>query len=203
MLSLLLPNDLHGVILAYLCPLENPYILPLFHTKFKNSLVEWTTSVQITTFEQKTLSLITRVNGVVHRVDGEPAVTELNGNKLWYLNGKLNRENDKPAIECLGAHYRLGHANLFKKGDKVWCVDNKIHRENDKPAIEFFDGTKSWYIDDKQHRENDKPSTIFLDGTKYWYINGKYHRENDKPAIELANGIKYWFIHGRQNLSRK
>ena len=52
-------------------------------------------------------------------------LNKANGDKFWYLNGKLHRE-DGPAIE---------HAN----GDKFWCLNDKLHRE-DGPAIELADG---------------------------------------------------------------
>ena len=42
-----------------------------------------------------------------------------NGNKSWYLNGKLHRE-DGPARE-------------WANGDKVWYLNGKLHRE-DGPA---------------------------------------------------------------------
>ena len=48
-----------------------------------------------------------------------------NGDKFWYLNGKLHRE-DGPAVEC---------AN----GDKSWFLNGKLHRE-DGPAIERANG---------------------------------------------------------------
>ena len=53
--------------------------------------------------------------------------------KEWYLNEKLHRENDKPAIE---------DAN----GYKVWYFNGKRHRENEKPAIERENGDKFWFI---------------------------------------------------------
>jgi hypothetical protein len=51
------------------------------------------------------------------------------GDKRWYLNDKLHRE-DGPAIES---------AN----GDKSWWLNGQRHRE-DGPAIEH-DRTKHWY----------------------------------------------------------
>ena len=58
-----------------------------------------------------------------------------NGNKSWYLNGKLHRE-DGPAIE---------RAN----GSKSWYLNGKRHRE-DGPAIEYANGYKAWYLNDKE-----------------------------------------------------
>ena len=55
------------------------------------------------------------------------------GNKRWYINGKLHRE-DGPAIE-------------LKSGTKKWLVNNKFHRL-DGPAIEWNDGSCEWWINE-------------------------------------------------------
>ena len=59
----------------------------------------------------------------------------INGDKYWYLNDKLHRE-DGPAVECTD-------------GSKWWYLNGKYHRE-DGPAIEYADGTKYWYLNGKQ-----------------------------------------------------
>jgi hypothetical protein len=53
------------------------------------------------------------------------------GDKEWYLNGLLHRE-DGPAIEYIN-------------GYKAWCIKGIYHRE-DGPAIEYSDGSKEWYL---------------------------------------------------------
>jgi hypothetical protein len=58
-----------------------------------------------------------------------------NGSKVWYLNGKLHRE-DGPAYE--GAN-----------GTKYWYLNDKLHRE-DGPAIEDANGNKRWYLNGKR-----------------------------------------------------
>ena len=60
-----------------------------------------------------------------------------NGNKFWYLNGKLHRE-DGPACDYI-------------YGDKCWYLNGKLHRE-DGPAIEY-NGNKFWYLNDKEYTE--------------------------------------------------
>ena len=55
------------------------------------------------------------------------------GTKMWWLNNKLHREEDLPAIE-------------FFSGAKHWCLDGKLHRING-PAIEMATGNKLWYLD--------------------------------------------------------
>jgi len=55
------------------------------------------------------------------------------GDKEWYLNGKLHRE-DGPAFERANGH-------------KEWCLNGKLHRV-DGPAVEFADGYKLYWIND-------------------------------------------------------
>ena len=57
-----------------------------------------------------------------------------NGDKAWYKNDELHRE-DGPAVEC-------------SDGSKVWYKNDKLHRE-DGPAIEWADGDKYWYKNGK------------------------------------------------------
>ena len=63
-----------------------------------------------------------------------------NGDKFWYLNDKLHRE-DGPAIE-------------YANGDKSWYLNNELHRD-DGPAIEYANGNKSWYLNGKSLTEED------------------------------------------------
>jgi hypothetical protein len=64
--------------------------------------------------------------------DNKPTcTTSPNGDKMWYLNGKLHRE-DGPAVE---------HPN----GTKEWWLNDKLHRE-DGPAVERANGDKVWYL---------------------------------------------------------
>ena len=98
-----------------------------------------------------------------------------NGDKSWYLNGKLHRE-DGPAIE--GAD-----------GDKYWWLNGKLHRE-DGPAIEGANGDKYWWLNGKRHRE-DGPAAEEAHGYKSWYLNDKKvtqeeHKRQTSPIIEMT-----------------
>lgn len=79
-----------------------------------------------------------------------------NGDKEWYLNGKLHRE-DGPAIE-------------YSNGYKACYLGGKLHRE-DGPAIERANGDKFWYINDKRLTEEEfKAHTskeVVIDGKTY------------------------------------
>ena len=70
-------------------------------------------------------------------VEEQPQMTtDRHGSKMWYLHGKLHRE-DGAAIE---------RAN----GAKMWYLHGKKHRE-DGAAIERADGTKMWYLHNVYH----------------------------------------------------
>ena len=84
-----------------------------------------------------------------------------NGDKHWYLNGKLHREGG-PAVEYID-------------GTKCWYLNGKLHRE-DGPAIEYANGGEEWYIHGFRHRENG-PAFIGADGFEQWYNNGEYVEE--------------------------
>ena len=56
---------------------------------------------------------------------------DVNGNKLWYLNNQIHRE-DGPAVE-------------YANGSKYWYRNDQYHRE-DGPAVELSNGNKYWYL---------------------------------------------------------
>jgi antitoxin component YwqK of YwqJK toxin-antitoxin module len=101
------------------------------------------------------------------------------GNKEWYLNNKLHRE-DGPAIE----HYN---------GDTEWYLDGKLHRD-DGPACEHFNGHhKYWYINGKLHRENG-PAIEHWNGTKFWYLNGKQYDSKEAWFRALTPEQQYNYL---------
>jgi hypothetical protein len=63
-----------------------------------------------------------------------------NGDKYWYLNGKLHRE-DGPAIDDANGH-------------KEWYLNDKPHRE-DGPAAEYVNGNNYWYLNGEQLTEEE------------------------------------------------
>ena len=62
------------------------------------------------------------------------------GDKYWYKNGKLHRE-DGPAVE-------------WTDGGKCWYKNGKLHR-GDGPAAEYASGGKEWWINGKQLTEKE------------------------------------------------
>ena len=93
---------------------------------------------------------------------------ENNGNKAWYLNGKLHRE-DGPAYESADGH-------------KEWYLNGKLHRE-DGPAYEYANGYKYWYLNGELHRV-DGPAVEGASGFKQWYINDKELTELEFNALQ-------------------
>jgi hypothetical protein len=61
------------------------------------------------------------------------------GDKYWYLNNKLHRE-DGPAVE-------------YASGEKNWCLNGKRHRE-DGPAVECA-SYKLWYLNGTNYTEQE------------------------------------------------
>jgi antitoxin component YwqK of YwqJK toxin-antitoxin module len=103
-----------------------------------------------------------------------------NGDKFWYKNGKLHRE-DGPACE-------------YANGDKAWNQNGKCHRE-DGPALEYANGNREWFKNGKLHRE-DGPAIEDAYGYKAWYINGKelteeeFNNRNNKVEVTLKDIAK-------------
>lgn len=56
----------------------------------------------------------------------------LNGDMEWWYDGRLHRDGDRPAIECVN-------------GDKFWFINGLLHRDNDMPAVIYGNGTMEWY----------------------------------------------------------
>jgi hypothetical protein len=84
---------------------------------------------------------------------------DTNGDKYWYLNDNLHRE-DGPAVE-------------FADGDKFWYLNGEYHRE-DGPAVELANGSKFWYLNGKELFEKEflkeTQKTIVVNGKKYRLI---------------------------------
>ena len=77
-----------------------------------------------------------------------------NGDKVYFLNRKIHREN--------------GLAVKDINGTKEWWINGERHRKNG-PAIEYSNGIKYWFLNGKLHRE-DGPAIEYHDH-KRWYIN--------------------------------
>ncbi len=88
----------------------------------------------------------------LHRIDG-PAIERVNGDKLWYENGKRHRLNG-PAIEDIN-------------GDKYWYQNGLLHRL-DGPAVECVHGNKYFWINGHNLTENEFNNQRTADFTKVY-----------------------------------
>jgi hypothetical protein len=70
---------------------------------------------------------------------------DADGDKFWYLNGKIHRE-DGPAVE-------------YSNGTKYWYLNDQRHRE-DGPAIEYYDGYKFWFLNGKRLTEEEHKKAL-------------------------------------------
>lgn len=103
---------------------------------------------------------------VLHSFNDQPAVSDPTC-KEWYRNGKLHRDNDKPAM-------------IFWNGSEEWFKNGIRYREDDKPLLVRKDGTKFWLDKyNNYHRENDKPAIICSSGKCEWYIHGKFVKSDN------------------------
>jgi hypothetical protein len=78
--------------------------------------------------------------------------------KYYYKEGKLHRENDKPAIE----YYNIS---------REWYKNGLLHRENDKPAVVFTGGKKYWFINGKFMKRNFDKNNI-VNNDKFFNEDG-------------------------------
>ena len=105
-------------------------------------------------------------------------VVDKNGNKRWYANDQLHRE-DGPAIE-------------WAIGLQEWYFKNIFVGYGDHPNPELWARLTSTEVNGGPLLNG---CIVFLRGDKFWYKDDKLHRE-DGPAVEFADGIKGWCLHG-------
>ena len=100
------------------------------------------------------------------------------GNKFWFKNGKLHRNNDLPAVE-------------YANGGKCWYKNDKCHRDGDLPAVEYADGGKCWHKNGFYHRDNNLPAIEYSNGIKSWYKNYiRYYPNKQLIIIDTIIKIK-------------
>ena len=109
----------------------------------------------------KDRTIFTNNKNQYHCEEG-PAVQYFNGDREWWINGKLHRVNG-PAVESIS-------------GYKAWYLNGLFHR-TDGPAVERANGEKLWYLNGKNVTEDDfkrlisndtlEDKIIEIDGRKY------------------------------------
>jgi hypothetical protein len=134
-------------------------------------------------FKSEDINGNTYKNGLLHSYDDNPAYTDIDLNRMvWYKNGDIHRDGDKPAVI----------------GDKEqhWYKEGLLHRSDDKPAV--IDGYyRGWFRNGLRHRTGDKPAVIDRNMVLY-YENGNFHRTGDKPAV-IHVGYNAWYESGMRH----
>lgn len=110
---------------------------------------------------------------------GEYTFTNHRGDRFWYYDGKLHRD-DGPAI-------------LQSNGLEFWYQHGEKHRD-DGPAVISSSLTEFWCQRGRLHRL-DGPALINANGDKSWYRRGLLHRD-DGPAIVRTSGYTAWYKNG-------
>lgn len=139
-------------------------------------------------------------NGMLHRLDG-PAVVKpeyIGGcyEEEWYVNGKLHRDEDKPAF-IHGARYMTNENEaLYRIKDDfeyVWYKNGKQHRIGGPARItNYVYGIKDGDPRNLTHEwcENDKPSTNTPNGYNRYIVDSDgsiYGEENMEDVIDEEN----------------
>jgi antitoxin component YwqK of YwqJK toxin-antitoxin module len=93
------------------------------------------------------------------------------GDKYWYKNGLLHRENG-PAV--------------ISQYCQIWYLNGRRHREDGPAYIDSHKERKEWYRKGKLHRE-DGPAVI-VGSIKQWWWNGTYCHSKKIFNIKRKNG---------------
>ena len=88
------------------------------------------------------------------------------GDKLWFVDGELHREN-KPAL-------------IYTSGDRYWFRKGLLHRKDGPACDTRF--RKEWHINGLLHRK-DGPALIYTNGMSHWYRHGQL-RDADPNYVE-------------------
>ena len=134
-------------------------------------------------------------------------VTQESERRVWRKNGRLHRDNFKPAIVFFGKDIYYLEAVRFMLNEEKDCLETVAVSYHDSssafslvynsygnsPAKIYKNGTKEWYYMGNLHQEN-APAVIYPNGdVEYWYFG--YRHRNDGPAVIIGNK-QYWFDSG-------
>lgn len=133
-------------------------------------------------------------------------VTQESTRRVWRKNGRLHRDNFKPAIVFYDRTrkdiYYLGSIRfmLNEEQDCLETITVSYHDSSmvyssygNNPAKICKNGTKEWYYMGNLHQEN-APAVIYPNGDQEYWLFGLRHRD-DGPAVIYGNK-KYWFDSG-------
>lgn len=168
--------------------------------KFINKKIE---IIGVFSYTDKYESFSSYKNGKLHSFTDEngeylPARIINYGDKIWYKEGLIHRENDLPAI-----------IEKYNKRQE-WRINSKLHREGDLPAIIHSNGYCEYYKNGKRHRDDDingnpQPAVIksysqilfFKNGVQFFLTEQQYYIINlESPTLKedllnLLDKLKY------------
>jgi hypothetical protein len=117
-------------------------------------------------------------DGVFHRDDDLPAVIYKNGQKEWWINGKLERRNANPVV-------------IFENKSELWF--STLSEDDDYHHNTYFyynDAGKGDYSNSKKvmtHLGFFMPEEMYSNKTQYFYREKLLHRDPeygvDMPAV--------------------
>lgn len=117
------------------------------------------------------------MNGNIMVDDTNAAAVMPNGNRVWYKNGLIHRDN--------------GPAMIFKDGTEVWYHKDRRHREDGPAYICPSSKESMWFIDGMLHRDG-HPAIIQEGQMEAWYKRGRLHREDGPAVIKKNHPDEYW-----------
>jgi hypothetical protein len=110
------------------------------------------------------------------------------GEKVWYLNGLLHRE-EGPCTECKDC--QSDNFEPASGSPEVSPMEKSLAKpktcSKPGPAIVWASGGKQWFLNGKLHRE-DGPAVVYADGEKEWHLNGDFV---SKQTVELFYMLKH------------
>lgn len=130
--------------------------------------------------------------GVFNKINmslNSPSIVQTSGRREWYLNGRLHRDGDLPAVVWPDPD----PAKIIYDAAKEWWVHGKLHRAHDKPARLWPSGSCEWWVDNKQHRDNDKPAAVYSYGMHVWCKHGVTTQQTYVTNFK-ENSCRFYFL---------
>lgn len=113
--------------------------------------------------------------GVLHS-SKYPSITRDNGDRWWYWNGQLHRDNDLPAY-------------ISNDGRQGWYQNGIQHRGDDKPTHVHPNGYMEWRVNGRLHRVNGPAVVDPIHGDSY-YTYGCRQRLHTSDARGLCTSTE-------------
>lgn len=104
-------------------------------------------------------------------------VVDNDGNKFWYKNDKLHRDDDLPAY-------------IGNNGMQEWYKNGTLDRDNDKPSMVYPDGRQIWHKNGMRHRETGAAIVCPDSKKEYWMQGNRITEEEFLRRTQNAEKIQ-------------